>query len=178
MDIGFAMFISVFFAVGLGITGWGAYCVFKSQKAAEWPTVEGRINSCEIKEASHDEETKWRVYVNYSYNVFDQQHQGDRVAFGYSESSGYGAHASLHEKLSKARTVSVRYNPENPSESVLTYGLNRSTIMTLIFGLVWLVFTTGFTVIWTLSGMTDQKMVDRIEIREQKTAEEPFKKPW
>ena len=139
------------FAVGFGIICWGVYCVFKSQKASRWPFVLGTMNSCEIKKTSDVDGRTYRVHVGYSYEVYGRQYHGDRIAFGYSGTNKRAEHAELYDKLSRTSNVIIRYNPSNPSDSVLTYGLNLSTIRILVFGIMWLLFVTGFTTLWTLS---------------------------
>ncbi len=139
------------FAVGFGIIGWGVYCVFKSQKASCWPFVLGTMNICEIKKTGDVDGITYRVHVYYSYRVNDRQYHGNRIAFGYSGTNKHAEHAALYDKLSRASNVIIRYNPSNPSDSVLTYGLNLSTIRILAFGIMWLLFVIGFTALWTLS---------------------------
>jgi len=143
------------FAVGFGIIGWGVYCVFKSQKASYWPFVLGTMNNCEIKKTSDVDGRTYRVHVGYSYEVYGRQYRGDRIAFGYSGTNKHAEHAALYDKLSRASNVIIRYNPSNPSDSVLTYGLNLSTIRILAFGIMWLLFVTGFTALWTLSSWSN-----------------------
>ena len=139
------------FAVGFGIIGWGVYCVFKSQKASRWPSVLGTMNICEIKKTGDVDGITYRVHVDYSYKVYGRQYHGDRIAFGYSGTNKHAEHAALYDKLSRASSVIIRYNPSNPSDSVLTYGINLSTIRILAFGIMWLLFMTGFAALWTLS---------------------------
>jgi hypothetical protein len=175
MGIGFAMvaifvlFVGAFFAVGFNIVGRGVYYLVKSRRARTWPLVEGTIHACETETADG------RVSVIYSYSVTGHLHQGQRIAFGYSETGVHpdrANHADLCKKLSEARIVKVRYNPAKPSESVLSCGLNRGTVDTLTFGLIWLFFMTGFAAMFVLP-RADKTMIDRIEVREKGTASSP-----
>lgn len=149
MRTGFA-FVAIF-AIGFGIIGWGVYCVFRSRKASGWPSVLGTMNACEIKKTSDVDGTTYRVHVGYAYEVYGRPYQGDRIAFGYSGSNKRAEHAALYDKLSMARYVGVRYDPSNPADSVLTYGLNLSTVRILVFGFMWVFFMIGFTALWNLS---------------------------
>ena len=153
--IGFTLFISIFFAAGFGILGYGLYSLRASRLAKDWPTAEGKVVSCEIKTSSDSEGTTYRAVVKYSYAVAGRTYQGDRIAFGYAGDSRHSTHQDIVERLSSAKTVLVRYDPAEAARSVLSYGLNRSTIYFLIFGVTWLLFVTGFTVLWCVSLRSD-----------------------
>lgn len=154
-NVGFTLFISVFFAVGFGMVGYGLYSLRTSTLAKSWPTVEGKIVSCDLKESSDSESTTYQVQVKYSYTVDDRSFMGDRIAFGYGGSSGRTAHQEIADRLSAAKTVLVRYDPANAARSVLSYGLNRSTLFVLIFGATWLFFVTGFAVLFFVGSTSD-----------------------
>jgi hypothetical protein len=141
---------SMLFVVGFGIIGWGMYCALKSRIASNWPTVSGEIKSCEIKKTTDVDGDTYRVLVSYSYEVFGRQYQGDRIAFGYSGTNSHAEHASLYDKLSMARKVAVRFNPSNPAESALTFGL-KMPMRVLVFGFMWVLFMTGFSILWKQS---------------------------
>jgi hypothetical protein len=49
----------------------------------------------------------------------------------------------------------VRYDPKDVSRSVLTYGLNRSTIILLVFGITWTVFVAGLTLLCSTITQSD-----------------------
>ncbi len=153
--LGFTLFISLFFVVGFGILGCGIRSLILSNTAKTWPTAEGRVETCKVTEASDSDGTTYKVDVQYSYTVAGTRHTGDRIAFGYSGSSGRTAHQEIADRLSGAKTVLVRYDPALPSRAVLSYGLNRSTIFLLVFGATWLLFVTGFTALWMTSSLSD-----------------------
>jgi hypothetical protein len=144
MGIGFKLVIGASYVAGFCIAGWGVYCVTRSRIAADWPSVQGTVNSCEIKSESGMEHgsTSYRVEVDYSYAVSGTQYHGDRIAFGYSGSSLYADHAKLHDKFFKGQAVTVRYNPSNPADSVLTSGFNWESAFPLVAGLLMVLFTT------------------------------------
>ncbi|MFO1423550.1 MAG: DUF3592 domain-containing protein [Candidatus Competibacteraceae bacterium] len=153
--IGFTLFISIFFVVGFGILGYGIYSLHASKQAKNWPTAEGKITTCELKESSDSDGTTYRAVVRYSYAVAGRSYEGNRVAFGYSGSSSRTAHQEIVDRLSSAKTVRVRYDPADVTRSVLSYGLNRSTIFLLVFGATWLLSVTGFTVLWSVESLSD-----------------------
>ncbi len=154
--LGFTLFISIFFAMGFGIFGYGIYSLVMSSQAKTWPTTDGHVEACDLTESSDsDGGTTYRVEVKYRYAVEGVSYDGDRISFGYSGSSGHGAHREILDRLSSAKTVLVRYDPANPSRAVLSYGLNRSTVLLLLFGGTWLLFVIGFTLLWITSSMSD-----------------------
>lgn len=160
--IGFALFISLFFAVGFGVIASGIYNLRASRIAKRWPTTEGKITHCQIKKSSDSESTTYRAEVRYSYAVGGAEYKGDRVAFGYSGDGGRQAHQQIVDRLSRANTVLVRYDPANPSQSVLSCGVNRSTILLLVFGTTWLLFVTGFTIVWCMSKGSDNGILNTL----------------
>ena len=153
--IGFTLFISVFFAVGFGVLGYGIRSLLLSNQARTWPTTDGTIESCKVVESSDSDGSTYRAEVAYFYTVSGHRHRGDRIAFGYSGSSGRSSHQEIADRLSSAKTVLVRYDPANPSRAVLSYGVNRSTVFLLVFGATWLLFVTGFTALWLTSSLSD-----------------------
>jgi hypothetical protein len=183
---------SLLYSVGFGAVGWGTFCWFKAHRASGWPLVPGIVHACEVKQSLDvDVGTMYRAQARYSYRVHDQIFQGSRLAFGYSSSQKYGEHAALCDKLGMAESISIRYNPANPAESVLTYGLNPYIVRIILFGLIWISFVTGFTrvfsfrstawtpelkwaillpllisfILWVFTRNTNQAMLERIEVQ-------------
>ena len=138
----------VLFVIGFGMIGWSAYFVFKSKEALKWLTTEGIMNSCEIKEeVDSDVGSSWTVVTDYSYNVHGCAYHGKRIAFNYGSSSTREEQLTLYDKLSKAKTVLVRYNPENLSDAVLSDGLPYSTFLSAAFAILFL-FIIGYTMLF------------------------------
>jgi len=162
--MGFAIFISIFFLIGFGLLGWGLYSFYRGRQALAWPTTEGRVLDCRVQENPDSDGTTWQVKVRYSYVVDGRVFEGNRVGFGYNGSSTQEEHQGIYEKLQEASRVIVRYEPGNPSNAVLAAGFNRSTFLTLAFAITWLLFTTGFTVLWTSSSGRDARILDHIQI--------------
>jgi hypothetical protein len=157
-------FFSIFFAVGLGMFGYSLYSIKKSNEVATWPMVIGRITSSEMTSNSDSDGTTYRVKVSYDYSVMGQIHHGDRIAFGYSGSSGHEAHQQILERLPAGRQVEVRYHPEKPQEAALAYGFHRSTKFTLAFSITWLLFTSGVALMFWLFSRPDQALLDSIRL--------------
>jgi hypothetical protein len=157
-------FFSIFFAVGLGMLGYSLYSIKKSNEVATWPMAIGRILSSEMTSISDSDGTTYRVKVAYDYSVMGQTHHGDRIAFGYSGSSGQEAHQQILERLPVGRQVEVRYRPDKPEEAALAYGFHRSTKFTLAFSITWLLFTSGMALMFWLFSRPDQALLDSIRL--------------
>jgi hypothetical protein len=167
----FSLFISIFYAVGIGMLWFGIRNIARARTAHDWPATPAAIESCELAENSDSDGSTWSVKVRYTYKVGARTFTGDRVAFGYTGSSDRGTHSALLEKLNSARTVSAHYNPLNPAESTLTTGTTREHYTLLAFAVTWLTFVIGFTAIWTLASGRDTPLINRIEILEPRGPE-------
>jgi hypothetical protein len=182
----------IIMTVGFGLFAWGAYIMFQCLKVARWRKAAGAIRACEIKESIDSEGYPvWCVEVVYSYGASGKQYSGDRIAYGYMKSNSHKHHLALYDRLSTAQTVIVRYNPNNPSESALTYGLHSTPILLVTGGLVmgfgtlsveianemlnWVssACILAVAVLLGLDKLLDKRMCDRIDILECKTAGEP-----
>ena len=158
--LGFLLFISIFFAVGFGLLGFGVRAWTLAGKARHWPTAPGRMLYCELQESSDSDGTTYQTIVRYEYWVAGHRYEGSRIAYGYSGSSGRGAHEEIEARLKNARSLQVRYDPKDPGECALSYGLNRSTLTMLVFAITWLLFVTGFTALFFLSQQPDTPLLD------------------
>lgn len=151
-----------FLVIAVGFLCRWMHEAFKSISAARWPTVIGTMNSYKVGEIRDSNEAVFSFNVNYSYEVLGQKYRGNRLSFFSFGSSRSPKNTRLHEKLSKARTVKVRYNPKNPSESSLSYGLTRSAIGVLMFFLMWLLLAAAFATFWVLNDKPE--LINRIEV--------------
>ena len=159
------MFISVFFLIGFGLLGTGGYFFWQGRQAQRWPTTEGRLTACELTENRSSDGCTWRVEVSYTYTVADRLYEGTRLAFGYAGTSNHENHRAIHDKLRQAAAVQVRYDPRDPSRSVLAGGANRSSLFLIIFGATWLHFTTGFAVLWMTGASPDTSLLNQLQTR-------------
>jgi hypothetical protein len=159
------LFFSVFLAVGLGILGFGVRSLAKSQQVEGWPKAWGTLLERELVESSDSDGTTYRVEVRYRYAVAGREYESDRIAFGYTGSSAHATHFAIHRKLLDGDTVQVRYNPADPAEAALVYGLHQSTVFLLIFGGVWTIFTLGLFSLFFVSARPDAAMLERLIVQ-------------
>ncbi|MCR9201747.1 MAG: DUF3592 domain-containing protein [Planctomycetaceae bacterium] len=155
----FVAFISIFYAVGFGLLGYSVVCLKRSTEAAAWPTVPGKLTHCDLN-CDHDTDgDTFAVQVRYEYAVAGRDLSNDVLAFGYSPSSGKSVHQEIFDRLSSASSVEVRYNPDDPGTSVLSYGVHRSIQFFLAFAITWLLFVIGFTILWWVSSQSDDVLL-------------------
>jgi hypothetical protein len=159
------LFFGLFLAIGLGILGFGVRSAIKSNQVGNWPTTWGSLLERNLVESSDSDGTTYRVQVRYHYRVAGAEYESDRIAFGYGGSSGYESHRAIHDRLMRGDSVQVRYNPLDPAESALAHGLNQSTVMLLIFGAVWTMFTLGLFSLFFLSNRPDAGLLEGLMVR-------------
>lgn len=150
-----------FFGIGVGMLCSGINSLAMANRAKSWPTTRGTMKSSRcIHYHVMSEGSSYVTHAYYSYTVDGKVHNGDRIAFGYSGSRWRRPHQRIADRLSSARTVLVRYDPEKPSTAVLAYGLNGSTAMTLFSG-GWLLLLAAVTVRHALRAQRKPAMFSR-----------------
>ena len=164
--IWFMLFMSVFYISGFGMLAYALWSVKKSTAAAAWPTTPGIVKNAEIKSSSDsDGDTTYEVKVAYSYKIGGQEYTGDRLAYGYTASSGQEAHQEILNKLKAAKAIDVRYDPTDFAASTLSYGIHRSIQFVLAFAVTWLLFTCGFSLIWWIASRNDSVLLNNLSVR-------------
>ncbi len=161
----FGLFISLFYLIGFGLLGFGIHNAIRSNKAARWPTAPGSIVNVAIDESSVDDGTTYEVKVDYVYELSNKVYTGSNLAFGYAASSGREAHEKIYHLLKNSKSVEVRYDPNDPGSSVLSYGTHRSIQFTLAFAVTWLLFVFGFTLIVWLSSRDDNVLMRNLLVQ-------------
>jgi hypothetical protein len=120
----------------------------KAGESQKWPNVMGHIVGWDIKTDYYDDEDfsklSYLPKITYLYQVNGETYEGHRFAFGSDPSftQKSKAEAFLAQYSSKTE-FPVYYNPEKPSESVLSQQL-RSMKAGLIVGIVLIVLMICF----------------------------------
>ena len=161
----FIAFISIFYAFGFGLLGYSLLSMKRSTEAAAWPSTVGTIVWCDLKTDVDSDGDTHQVKVSYQYSVSGRELTNGRLAFGYTASSGREAHEEILDKLKGASTVDVRYDPSDPQNSVLSYGVHRSIQFMLGFAVAWLLFVIGFTVLWWVSSCSDHVLLQNLHVQ-------------
>ena len=164
MDLIPIIFFGIFFAVGIAIFSFGYVSLQKAKAAEHWPTTPGEVVASDFVEDSDSDGTTYRAKVSYTYSVNGQEFTSERIAFGYSGSSGHGYHYDIHKELPVGTRLAVRYNPDKPEMAALSYGVNKSIIFLLVFGAVWLAFTGGMAYMMTLMESGGNSLIEHMLI--------------
>ncbi|MCC9626808.1 DUF3592 domain-containing protein [Blastopirellula sp. JC732] len=156
----FALFISIFYIVGFAFLGGTIWIAWHSLRAGNWPTTPATITDLDIISQSDGEGgDSYEVKVAYTYEVLGKQYEGSRLAYGYGGSSGREAHQQIFDRLQNANAVAVRYDPGDPAQSCLSYGIHRSIQIGLAFAATWLLFVFGFTLLFWLFSLPDTALL-------------------
>jgi hypothetical protein len=159
------IFFGLFYLVGFAMLGYGIWSAKRSTEAAGWPTAPGILTKVALNENSDSDGATYQVEVEYTYTVAGNAYNGSRLAFGYTASSGRDAHEEISEKLKAAKSVDVRYDPNNPASSVLSFGLHRTIMFVFAFAFTWLAFMGGFTWLWWLSTRSDDVLLRNLSVQ-------------
>jgi hypothetical protein len=144
----------VMLLVGLAWIGLFAFIHFRAAgkaKASEsWPAAQGRILSSQVViEEREDREGGTTIWYNpvvtYSYTAGGGALQGKRIRFANMRQSSRAKAEAVLAPYPEGGTVSVRYNPEKPAESVLESQkpgplylvMAAFGLLFVIFGLFW-----------------------------------------
>jgi hypothetical protein len=148
--------LTLLFATGIGVLGYSLHVLRAARAAGSWPTTPGKILRCEVVESRGTKGgLKYETKVEYSYTVAGASYTGTRLAYGYEAGSGREAHQEIADRLTGAKGVVVRYDPADAASAVLSYGLNRSTVIRFVLGVAFTVFITGIIVVWYLGSQRD-----------------------
>lgn len=135
-----------------------------ASRASSWPTVHATLKSVKLEKDTDSDGSTFEVVVDYGYTVGNRTYSGNTLSFGYAGSSGQEAHARIYRKLQNARTVRVRYNPDNPEQSTIGHGINRAHMIQMGFALTWTLFTIGFFSTALAFGSDDRRLLEAIEV--------------
>jgi hypothetical protein len=152
-------FMTLFFLIGFGLLGFGLWEARRSRAAAYWPSMRGEIDSCELATTQGREGPSFVVKVIYHYRVGDGEYTHDRLAFGYKGSNVLATHQQIVDRLKSARSVRVLYDPNDPQNAVLSFGVHQTLQLLLAFSALWLVFTAGFSFMFWLASQNDSGLL-------------------
>jgi hypothetical protein len=107
-----------------------------AEEAAGWPATDGIITDSYI--ATHpgsEGQTTYSPELKYQYQVDGLSYNGDQL-FVTSYWSDYSWAQSYHDRYPVGATVTVHYDPRNPSEAVIETQTNQFDYIFLIVGSV------------------------------------------
>lgn len=136
-------------AVGLFLAFVFSYASLTQGAASEnWSTAEGTITSSSISEVGSKDNLTFQAHVHYQYEINEDEYHGDRLDFNSSgmSSSHRVDMQEIVRKYPAGKTVTVFYDPADPSISVLEPGVKLGAaflIGMVCVGIGGLVFVSG-----------------------------------
>ena len=98
----------------------------ETRVASRWPTAQGTVLSSRAESrrllaqtGGSRTTTVWSPLVEYSYRVGERSYHGSRVAFGPEVAGARDLAEQTVQRYPAGATVSVRYDPSNPSHATL-----------------------------------------------------------
>jgi hypothetical protein len=116
---------------------WNAALAVQSRK---WPECSGTVMTSALEETHDSEGNMYRAAISYRYVVGGDEFVGKRVRFCDSFMLSWSSPAArIVQAYSAGTAVAVRYDPDDPSESVLEPGFNSFIFSSGFLGAVFLV---------------------------------------
>lgn len=136
-SIGVILFFIAISSPGLFTLYLSAPAIFMSQYAKFWDKEIATVESVELvaSKGRHSHSSKV-VYINYTYTIENKTYGGSKIGFGYGLNN-IENHEGIFDALKYAKKIAIYVNPFDEENSVITTGLNNSTIGLFIFSLMW-----------------------------------------
>jgi len=142
------------FGLGLGVLGgllaiFGIYFLFVANESLSWPSVEGRVVWTEVETEETRGTSKTRlntiveyyVSVEYTYEVEGETNFSSRYSLGEGNRASdlYSERSIAEEEATRlfpiGSSLTVYYDPDNPSSAILAPGWNWGTFAPLLIGI-------------------------------------------
>ncbi|MBI5366987.1 MAG: DUF3592 domain-containing protein [Planctomycetes bacterium] len=142
---------------GVGLVTWA-----QISASSGWPTVPGRVLASQVRKSvshftdrdartgrtQHRSTTHYRAEISYEYVVASKEYRSDRYARDSSNSFGASDDAErLAARYPPGTAVQVRYDPDDPSQAVLTPGNALQSQVFTGVGLLLVMLGAGGTVL-------------------------------
>ena len=137
------LFVAIFAGVGIYLLIRFNKDKQKAASSQSWPSASGRIVEARVAESTStdsdgDRSTCYSPQIVYEYEVLGSPLRGDKIYVGLKSSSSN--YKKAQEKVAQypiGKTVSVYYNPDDPTDAVLER--RAQTTITLVLGIIFLV---------------------------------------
>ncbi|XOF34076.1 MAG: DUF3592 domain-containing protein [Candidatus Electrothrix sp. YB6] len=147
----------LFFGLGLEISDYSLFEVYKALSSKGWPTANGVIVSSQVNpsmiNSGQDAGVLYHASIVYKYNVNGTVYEGKKIKFGELEGTAPDASRMLLNQYRNNEAISVYYRPGSPGEAVLEPGLHRNTWFIPLFGL----FVVGMSVLLAMVSFSQDK---------------------
>jgi len=106
------------------------YDLKKGKDAEDWPHINGTIIRSTVELMGGGEDATWFNIVKYKYDVNGKTYTSDRFSYLKNMGNGYKESCETFQKMYPEEShVQVYYNPDNPSDAVLSTEKNCLIIL-------------------------------------------------
>jgi hypothetical protein len=125
-----------FWSIGAVLAdGYFGYDWYRQLRAHGYPSVPGVVTHCRFSWHTIDS-GYFDLYLSYDYSVNGVDFTGGRFRYGLdSQFRRYGE--EIAERLPQGTSVDVYYNPDDPSDAVLTTGIDGTDLAVALFLNLW-----------------------------------------
>ena len=145
------IFVALIGAVGALWSGWAHRKARALVEAAtRWRDAPGKVVASDVElrggGATYNRSSYYVPLIRYTYVVNGQERTGARLRFGLVTARSRGAAAKMLAPYPAGAAVQVRYDPDNPDQSVLEPGRSSANLLVAAIACV-LVFLGGVAII-------------------------------
>ena len=139
----------VVMSLGALFIGIGFWMLSTAYLSTSWPTVEGQVVERKVMTRIGQpgdalrRHLEYSVEIVYQYEVGQKSHQASRYSLGSGDTivGGFNEKSEAREWLKNSpyqqdQTVTVYVDPKDPTNTVLSAGVNWTTFMPVILGLL------------------------------------------
>lgn len=172
----------VFLLFGLIFFSMTISTVNKGKESENWYETTGVITSSKLEieeETDYDPETDhpytyytYTPKIEYNYTVNGVNYSGNKISFEIVSATNYDWAQNKVNLYYKGKNVTVYYNPENPSESVLEKGFPGYPLFPTVLCIIFIIIGLGFFVYIPVS-IRREKLSEKIKIEIKKTNYRP-----
>jgi hypothetical protein len=122
---------------GLALGWYGGNVLVNAFASLTWPEAEGTIVRCGIKNVASNSRPRsgsvfYTLNVQFQFQVDGHSSTGNRYRWGFMGSPSKRKFRHILETYSPGTEASVRYDPDEPTKSVLRAGPNLDTFLPVL----------------------------------------------
>ncbi|HJP18419.1 MAG TPA: DUF3592 domain-containing protein [Nitrospinota bacterium] len=137
----------VFILIGLGLILIGIRLIVKAFAIWNWDKVEGKIITSKIEVLKNpDFMDTYRAMVTYEYTVNDTSFTGSRINYAIDNIGSLKTAEKTLVPYPKDKSVTVAFNPNDPTEAVLDQKIIAEVFFPLFLGI--LISAVTLYVLW------------------------------
>jgi len=135
-----------YIVLGFVLVSMSGYDLVRYQDAKTWPSVQGTVQISKIRAHKEWMLSVFEPHLIYSYTVAGKGYTGDTVRIGHAKMMWSKEDATgLLQNYPAGKTVTVYYDPDEPTEALLELKIDKSRkqgswvgFALIVFGGFWL----------------------------------------